>query len=156
MLHSPRAMRCSNIWTIEKGYDDLDVEQNFLCPRLRFGPTPMPSRPTPNISFGSKNVRPSLRRPRGSRTSPPRARFACSWLRCSTCRSPRFPTYFWCLKCCALARRVCPRPGLTTEIYNQVQAAATWELVALYNNSLVHTLTSGQILAEWVSIFRAS
>lgn len=54
----------------------------------------------------------------------------------------------------ARAAQGLPTPGLTTEIYNQVQAAATWELVALYNNSLVHTLTSGQILAEWVAIFQ--
>jgi len=126
-----------NIWTIEKGKDDLDVEQNEVCPLLKQRCAELMSssdwgKHNQSIVALKKKVATGLNVP-----------------------VENIPDIFLVLEILR-ARRAqgIPVPGIDEVIYKAVETAATWELVTIYNDSLVHTLTSGQILQEMVGIFQ--
>lgn len=125
-----------NIWTIEAGYDDLDVAVNAPCPRLKEECSKISS------SAAWLNHTKSL--------IPLRQQLAQAF----AVPVANIPDIFLVLEVLR-ARRAqgLPLPGVTDALYLATEQAATWELVELYNNSLVHTLTSGQLLAEMLGVF---
>lgn len=124
-----------NIWTVEKGYDFVDVAQNTPCPALRA--TCAAISESPEWTSHKQSLVPLLQKLASifNLQSEPLPDIA-SWLEVLRARSAQGLPLL-----------------VDQDTYLAVEAGATWELQALYNNATVHQFTSGQLLQEIVSIF---
>jgi len=126
-----------NIWTIEKGFDDLDVAQNVKCPALIAACADIVN------STAWANHKASIE---------PLQQTLADAFNVPVADQPDIASWLEVLR----ARKA---QGLdivvSEETYNAVMQAATWEIQAIYNNQTVHQYTSSQLVAEIVALFKA-
>ena len=126
-----------NIWTIEKGYDDLDVAQNAACPAL--------TNRCHEISTSSvweqhiQSLAPLIQEIAKAFEIP----------------VDSVPDIFLVLNQLRARKAAGMALPFSNDVYLQVEAAASWELKQLYSDPLVHQLTSGQIVREMIDNFEA-
>jgi hypothetical protein len=118
-----------NIWTIEKGLDDLDVAQNRPCPALVRKCTEISNSPE-WIARYNANI--------------PLLQKLANVFNVSFDSVPDIALVFDVLR--AVKAQGIQIAGIDDAMYDAVEKSSSWELLALYSNDTVHKLTSSQLV----------
>lgn len=137
-LNDPDETNVANIWTVEKGFDMLDVAQNAKCPALLAACSAIADSSA--WAEHQASIEPLLDQ-------------LAEAFNVSAANVPDVAGWLEVLR----ARQAQGLPLIIDQAtYDAMIEAASWELRALYNNATVHKLTSGQLLGEIVDTFQAA